>query len=281
MIPILPASSSAAPARGGHTVPTHAGSCLALFTSSAWPSPTAAGVVAAGMTGTWFSAALQNVWVPAACAGIRGAVLVDVRLYECSRPFCKAGCRRGQPPWGGSIPASLRWARSALIVGSLRRRCAARRRAALHRLDWRRGAAASALFVMALGIWRAAAVGLSAGSVLPHTGPWMESVKQAFGVILLATAVWMISPVIPVVAVAAVGVAVDRAGDLFCMRLIRLPAHARAGNVSGKASASPCTVVAGARVVGALAGAKDLLQPLAGLRAAVSRPKPARCPSRA
>ena len=38
------------------------------------------------------------------------------------------------------------------------------------------------------------------GTLLPRSGAWMEAVKKAFGVILLATAVWLVSPVIPVVA---------------------------------------------------------------------------------
>ena len=36
-----------------------------------------------------------------------------------------------------------------------------------------------------------------ARSALPKTGPWMENVKRAFGVMLLAVAVWLVSPVLP------------------------------------------------------------------------------------
>jgi len=41
-------------------------------------------------------------------------------------------------------------------------------------------------------------VGISAGSLLPRAGMWMESIKRFFGVLMLAMALWMISPVIPV-----------------------------------------------------------------------------------
>ena len=41
------------------------------------------------------------------------------------------------------------------------------------------------------------AVGLSAGSLLPEAGPWMESVKKALGFILLGTALWLVAPFLP------------------------------------------------------------------------------------
>ena len=40
-------------------------------------------------------------------------------------------------------------------------------------------------------------VGLSAGSLLPHAGVWMESVKRFFGVLMLGMALWLVSPVLP------------------------------------------------------------------------------------
>jgi thiol:disulfide interchange protein DsbD len=40
-------------------------------------------------------------------------------------------------------------------------------------------------------------VGVSAGTVLPRAGAWMTTVKRFFGVLMLALALWMISPLIP------------------------------------------------------------------------------------
>ena len=55
-----------------------------------------------------------------------------------------------------------------------------------------------ALFAMALGMGvPLLLVGLSANTLLPKSGPWMEAVKQAFGVILLGTALWLVAPVLP------------------------------------------------------------------------------------
>ena len=58
----------------------------------------------------------------------------------------------------------------------------------------------SALFAMALGMGvPLLLLGASAGALLPKAGPWMESIKQFFGVLLLGVAIWLISPVIPAV----------------------------------------------------------------------------------
>nr|WP_298724623.1 protein-disulfide reductase DsbD [uncultured Steroidobacter sp.] len=44
-------------------------------------------------------------------------------------------------------------------------------------------------------------VGASAGSLLPKVGPWMDTVKSLFGVLFLAVAVYLVSPLLPEAAV--------------------------------------------------------------------------------
>ena len=39
--------------------------------------------------------------------------------------------------------------------------------------------------------------GASAGHLLPRAGPWMDGIKTAFGILLLAVAIWMISRLVP------------------------------------------------------------------------------------
>ena len=56
----------------------------------------------------------------------------------------------------------------------------------------------AALFAMAVGMSiPLLLVGVSAGSLLPRAGAWMESVKKFFGVLMLAMALWLVSPVLP------------------------------------------------------------------------------------
>lgn len=40
-------------------------------------------------------------------------------------------------------------------------------------------------------------VGASAGSLLPKVGPWMETIKSLFGVLFLAVAIYLITPLVP------------------------------------------------------------------------------------
>ena len=58
----------------------------------------------------------------------------------------------------------------------------------------------SALFAMAVGMSvPLLLVGLSAGTLLPRAGSWMDAVKPFFGVLMLALALWMIASLIPAV----------------------------------------------------------------------------------
>jgi thiol:disulfide interchange protein DsbD len=55
-----------------------------------------------------------------------------------------------------------------------------------------------ALFSMAMGMGvPLLVVGASAGQLLPRAGAWMDTVKQVFGALMLAVAVWMLSRVVP------------------------------------------------------------------------------------
>jgi thiol:disulfide interchange protein DsbD len=53
----------------------------------------------------------------------------------------------------------------------------------------------AALFTMALGMGvPLLVVGFSEGALLPKSGPWLNRVKQLFGVLLLAVAAWIVAP---------------------------------------------------------------------------------------
>jgi thiol:disulfide interchange protein DsbD len=56
----------------------------------------------------------------------------------------------------------------------------------------------SALFAMAVGMSvPLLLVGVSAGTLLPRAGAWMQSVKFFFGVLMLGLALWIVTPVLP------------------------------------------------------------------------------------
>ncbi|MBW7902743.1 MAG: protein-disulfide reductase DsbD [Rhodocyclaceae bacterium] len=230
----------------------------------------AAAGVAAGMTGTLLSAALQNAWV------LGGFALVFVALsfsmfgfYELQMPtFLQSKMsEEASHLKGGSLPGvTAMGALSALIIGP----CVAAPLAGALLYIGQTGDAVLggvALFTMALGMGAPLlAVGLSAGSILPHSGPWMEAVKKAFGVILLATAVWMISPVIPVAAQMLAWALLLIVPAIYMHALDPLPAHAKGWHRFWKGIGIAMVVAGAAMLLGVLAGARDPLQPLAGLR---------------
>src|SRR6202000_2703145 len=56
---------------------------------------------------------------------------------------------------------------------------------------------AAALYATGLGMGvPLLIVGASAGSLLPRVGPWMDTVKQAFGLLFIALAIYFLEPLI-------------------------------------------------------------------------------------
>ncbi len=88
----------------------------------------------------------------------------------------------------------------------------------------------AALFSMAVGMSvPLLLVGVSAGSLLPRAGAWMEGVKKFFGALLIAVAIWMVSPVIPAWAHMLAWAALFVVGAAYLSAFDPLPAGARAG----------------------------------------------------
>ena len=130
--------------------------------------------------------------------------------------------------------------------------------------DMVRGAAA--LFAMSLGMGTPLLiVGASAGKLLPRAGPWMDTVKQLFGVMMLAVAAWMVARIVPerwALVLWAVPALVG-AGVFWRMRPARSATRAIA-RVVGVAAG----LYAVALLVGAAAGGSDPLAPLSGFTGA-------------
>ncbi len=231
----------------------------------------AAAGVAAGLSGTLLSAALQNPWV------LGGFALVFVALsfsmfgfYELQMPTAlqsrlsdTASHQKGGSPGGVIAMGAL----SALIVGP----CVAAPLAGALLYIAKTGDAALgglALFVMALGMGAPLIiVGVLARSALPKTGPWMENVKRAFGVMLLAVAVWLVSPVLPGVATMLAWAAILVVSAIYLHALDPLPPHASGWQRFWKGWGVIALLAGAAMFIGALAGSRDPLQPLAILRA--------------
>ena len=235
--------------------------------------------VAAGLSGTLLSAALQNAWVLGGFALLFVVLALSMfGFYELQLPTAlqsrlsdTANHRRGS--YGGIVAMG---ALSALIVGP----CVAAPLAGALLYIAQTGDAALgglALFALALGMGAPLiAVGVASRSLLPHTGPWMEGVKRFFGVLLLATAIWIAQPVLPALLVMLAWAALLIASSIYLHALDPLPAHAKGWHKLWK-GVGVIALLAGASIlIGAAAGSRDPLQPLSVLRggAAAAEAKP-------
>ena len=122
----------------------------------------------------------------------------------------------------------------------------------------------SVLFAMSLGMGvPLLAVGASAGRLLPKAGAWMDTVKQFFGVLLLAVAVWMLARILPERATLALWAVPALAGAWLLWRW-RAGAGAGAGIPRGAARIAGLLLGAWAltMLVGAALGGRDPLAPI-------------------
>lgn len=266
MIPIL----SGIIVGQGHRVSRGRGFALSLAYVLGMAATYAAAGVAAGLTGTLVSSALQNPWVLGSFAVVFVVLSFSMfGFYELQLPSAlqsKLSEEAGHLHGGRGIAVFVMGALSALIVGP----CVAAPLAGALLYIGRTGDAllgGTALFVMALGMGvPLLAVGLSAGTLMPRAGAWMEAVKKAFGVLLLGTALWLVSPVIPAMAQMVGWAVLLIVPAIYLHALDPLPPTAHGWQRFWKGVGIVMVVTGTALLIGALAGSRDPLQPLAGLR---------------
>jgi thiol:disulfide interchange protein DsbD len=228
--------------------------------------------VAAGLMGEGLAAYLQNAWVLSAFALLLvGLSLSMFGFYELQMPAALQSRLMGASnrlPGGQLVGVLAMGGLSALIVGPC---VAAPLASALVYIGQTRDVLLGgvALFSLAMGMSvPLLLVGVSAGTLLPRAGGWMETVKHSFGVLLLAVALWMVSPVLPVWA-AMLGWALLALGSAVALHAFdRLPDGAGGLRRLGKSLGVVMALVGGAQMLGLLSGGRDVLQPLAHLATA-------------
>jgi thiol:disulfide interchange protein DsbD len=225
--------------------------------------------VAAGFSGTLLSAALQNAWVLGGFALVFVALALSMfGFYELQLPGAlQAKLSDTANRRGGSLSAlAIMGAVSALIVGP----CVAAPLAGALLYIAKTGDAVlggTALFSMGLGMGAPLLlVGLFSRSFLPRSGPWMEAVKQFFGVVLLATALWLVSPVLPDWLVMLGWAALFVVPAIYLHALDPLPPAARGWGRFWKGIGILMLLYGAALLAGLLGGSRDPLQPLDFLR---------------
>ncbi len=268
VFPMFPILSGIIAKRGEHITKTR-GFILSLAYVMGMAITYAAAGVAAGLSGAMLSAALQNAWVLGAFALVFITLAFSMfGFYELQLPTFlqsklseEAGHLRGGQLTGVLGMGAL----SALIVGPC---VAAPLAGALLYISQTRDVVlgGSALFVMALGMGvPLLLLGASAGVLLPKAGPWMESVKHFFGVLLLGVAIWLISPVIPAVAHMLLWAALLIVSAIYLHAVDPLRPDASGFRKFLKGLGMIALLTGVALMIGVLSGSRDILQPLSKL----------------
>ena len=225
--------------------------------------------VAAGLSGAGLAAWLQTPWVLALFALLLATLalsMFDVFTFQMPSSIQTKLTVKNNSILGGRVgAAALMGALSALIVGP----CVAAPLAGALLYISQTGdvlLGGLALFAMAWGMGvPLLLMGASAGKLMPRTGIWMEGVKQFFGVLLFATAWWMVTPMLPTW-LQILGWAILALFSAVLLRTFEaLGAQAGFGGLLRKTLGLLLTLLCLIWLLGIASGGRSLLQPLSHL----------------
>jgi thiol:disulfide interchange protein DsbD len=225
--------------------------------------------VAAGLSGIMVAATMQSPWVLGSFALLFVMLSLSMfGLYEMQVPvalqdrIAKTSNRLQGGGLGGVFGMG---ALSAIIVGPC---VAAPLAGAMLYISQTQDVVlgGAALFMLAIGMGiPLVIIGASAGTLLPKAGPWMEKVKVFFGVLLLATAIWIVSPVLPAAITMLLWGALAIASFVLLWGRGR-SSHQRGRGIYLQRTLGVLFLVVGVGLVTSVAtGGRDILQPFAHL----------------
>ncbi|MBM3163103.1 MAG: protein-disulfide reductase DsbD [Chlorobi bacterium] len=227
--------------------------------------------VAAGLAGEGLAGALQQPWVLALFAVLLIVLALSMfDVYQLQIPgIMQSGIAKtcGRLKGGQIAGVFLMGSLSALIVGPC---VAAPLAGTLVYISQTRDVVIGgvALFSMAMGMSvPLLLVGLSAGTLLPKSGAWMNGVKYLFGLLLIGVAIWMVSPVIPGPLALLLWGALSILSAVFLHVFDMLPEKPSVLLRFGKALGILLLLIGILELAGAASGGDNPLQPLSRLRA--------------
>ncbi|VVE89950.1 protein-disulfide reductase DsbD [Pandoraea bronchicola] len=230
--------------------------------------------VAAGLLGQGLIAFLQAPWVLALFALLMVVLslsmfgVYEIQLPSALRARIDDAARKQQS--GQWVGAAMMGVLSGLIVSP----CVTAPLAAALAFIAKTGDAVfggATLFALSLGMGLPLVIlAGGGGALLPRAGAWMEGVKRFFGFLLLGVALWIVRPLLPTpVLLLGWGVLLLVAATF--MRVFdTLPEGAGGVRRLLKGLGVAVALLGAVALVGAAAGARDPLAPLAGLTAVAS-----------
>jgi thiol:disulfide interchange protein DsbD len=268
VFPMIPILSGIIVGRGHKITHSHAFFLSLAYVLGMAITYAAAGVVA-GFSGSLISNALQTPWVLGSFAAV--FVLLSFSMfgfYELQLPSAlqsKLSTTSNRLHGGHLGGVFVMGALSAIIMGPC---VAAPLAGALLYIGQTHDAVLGgvALFVMALGMGAPLLlIGSSAGVLLPKAGAWMEAVKQFFGVMLLALAIWIIQPLLPISVQMLLWAALLVSSAIYLRALDAIPHNGSGWHKLLKGIGLFALLLGAAYLIGALSGARDILRPLGNM----------------
>ena len=225
--------------------------------------------VAAGLAGEGLAGALQKPWVLLSFGALLFALALSMfDVYQLQLPSAlqsRLSGASGNMGGGRFAGVFVMGALSAMIVGP----CVAGPLAgALLYISQTRNVWTGgwALFSMAVGMSVPLLLtGISAGSLLPRAGAWMNGVKKIFGLLLIAVAIWMVSPVFPVTVMMAMWGVFALLCAMFLHVFEPLKPGAQLRSYVGKTLGLAFLIGGLFELTGAASAGRDVLQPLGHL----------------
>ncbi len=268
VFPMIPILSGIIVGRGHKITKMHAFILSLAYVLGMAITYSAAGV-AAGLSGNLISNALQTPWV----LGSFSAVFVVLSLsmfgfYELQLPSALQSklTDTSNKLHGGHLSGVFGMgALSAIIMGPC---VAAPLAGALLYIGQTHDAILGgvALFALAMGMGAPLLlIGTSAGALLPKAGAWMEAVKKFFGVMLLALAIWIIQPLLPVSVQMLLWATLCIFSGVYLHALDSLPPSASGWHKLFKGVGVIALLLGVAYLIGGLSGANDILRPLGNI----------------
>ena len=200
VLPMVPILSGIIAGQGANVTPTRGFALSLAYVMGMAVTYTAGGALAA-LAGGQVQAAFQEPWILTLFAGLFvGLAMAMFGLFELQMPAAiqtRITNLSNNQRTGTFAGTAIMGALSALIVTT----CVAPPLVATLAVIGQSGdvlRGSGALFALSLGMGSPLLVlGASAGKLLPKVGPWMNTVKAAFGVMMLGLAIWMMERVLP------------------------------------------------------------------------------------
>lgn len=264
VLPLIPILSSIVVGQGEKASRSKGGMLSIIYVMGTAVTYAAIGWVA-GATGEQLQAYFQNIWSIGTISiifvlmslSMFGLYRIQIPSFIQSRIQEKSGSMQG-----GTIGmVFVLGLMSALIVGA----CVSPLLISLLSVAISKGSpllGASMMFSMALGMGVfLIAIGLGAGFLLPKAGIWMDRVNYAFGVMLLAVAIYLLSaiPAVPVLLLWAVLLTITA---VFMGATQPLPEGASGWRYLNKGIGTVLLVWGVLALLGGLNGNRDIMNPL-------------------